>query len=241
MQPIGPLRLPPPQRRSLFHITPSIHLRNSILNMIHYIIWVILFSIELSNNTNNNKCTGPMLTISSLVFWILVAVSCSWIGTVLLRFYNYWKFTKQEAQLPQGRYPPTECVRLVFITGICQFCLTLSAFVLMCIAFGSRDSCPDLQGLVLGYIILSGLIYGFMMVAVWVLPIRVAFMRTLDFVIHGVRHQESAMQQNQQNQQILVIVPTGGGYQQQVMAPIQIQEVEIGSAPEREPMRDGRV
>jgi len=229
MQPLG--LSPQDLLRRCGYIPPSKFLRYSILNMVHYVIWVILFAINLSNNNNNNnnKCTGPMLTNSSLVFWILVAISCSYIGIVFMRFYIYWKCTEHE--LPQGqyRYLRPKCLPLSVITRICQICLTLSAFVLMCIAFGSKDSCPDLQDLVLGFIIVWGVIYGSIMVAVCG--------RLIIMTVVRVIHQKRAIQQNQQ---ILVIVPAGEGYQQQVIAPIQIQEVEIGSQ-EREPMRDGRV
>ena len=119
--------------------------------LIFFLPWLIAFSIMLSN-TNDQVCTGDMWNNSNTTLWMIASITVIQIVSFIIKMIQpYFSESKKTTLLIKS---------ITFISNLVQVALSLTSFIKICQAYGSRESCPDLQNLILAYIIVFSIIIG---------------------------------------------------------------------------------
>ena len=122
-----------------------------IYALIFSLPWLIAFSIMLSK-TNDLVCTGDMWNNSNTALWLFVSSTIIQSVNCIIRM--------MEPCCGENRNAKSIINCVIFIFRLAQAALGLTIFIKICLAYGSRETCPDLQSLLLAYIIIFSISIG---------------------------------------------------------------------------------
>ena len=111
-------------------------IRKELISIIFILPWLIAFSIMLSN-TNDQVCTGDMWNNSNTTLWMTASATIIQILSFIIKMIAPYFIESKKGKL------------VTFIFKLAQVILSLTSFIKMYQAYGSRELCPDLQNLAL--------------------------------------------------------------------------------------------